>query len=107
MHADTRGDWSRAGCRMISRKRGGGNTARLRVLCLGCHSDDIEIGCGGTVLRLAEEYPNSVFDWVVFSAIGVRTAEARQSAARFVGLSRLNGPVLTTFRDGFMPLESI
>ena len=49
----------------------------LRVLCLGSHSDDIEIGCGGTILRLAEQYPGSVFHWVVFSAIGIREAEAQ------------------------------
>jgi len=33
----------------------------LQVLCLGAHSDDIEIGCGGTILTLAEQYPNAVF----------------------------------------------
>ncbi len=53
-------------------------TGPLKILCLGCHSDDIEIGCGGTILRLAEQYPGCVFHWVVFSAIGVREAEARR-----------------------------
>jgi LmbE family N-acetylglucosaminyl deacetylase len=91
---------------MISLKLGSGNVAGLRVLCLGSHSDDIEIGCGGTILRLAREYPNSVFDWVVFSAIGGRGAEARHSAVQFVDPSRLNGPILKTFRDGFMPFEA-
>ena len=47
-------------------------TKELQILCLGAHSDDIEIGCGGTILRLAERYPGSVFHWAVFSAIGVR-----------------------------------
>lgn len=75
----------------------------LQVLCLGCHSDDIEIGCGGTILRLAGEYPDCVFHWVVFSAIGVREAEARYAAAQFVDPSRLKGPLLKTFPDGFMP----
>ncbi|MGB8768994.1 MAG: hypothetical protein WCC92_05230, partial [Candidatus Korobacteraceae bacterium] len=56
------------------------SNAPLNVLCLGAHSDDIEIGCGGTILRLAEEYPGAVFHWVVFSAIGVREAEARRAA---------------------------
>jgi LmbE family N-acetylglucosaminyl deacetylase len=74
----------------------------LRILCLGCHSDDIEIGCGGTVLRLAEQYPNVVFHWVVFSANGVREAEARRGAALFAG-PRLQGVLLKNFRDGFMP----
>jgi LmbE family N-acetylglucosaminyl deacetylase len=42
--------------------------AVLRVLCLGAHSDDIEIGCGGTVLSLLERYHNVAVRWVVFSA---------------------------------------
>ena len=75
----------------------------LVVLCLGAHSDDIEIGCGGTILRLAEQYPDCRFHWVVFSASGVREAEARRAAELFVGPSRLKGPHLKTFRDGFMP----
>jgi LmbE family N-acetylglucosaminyl deacetylase len=76
---------------------------KLDVLCLGCHSDDIEIGCGGTILRLSEHYPCSVFHWVVFSAIGVRRTEALRSASLFVEPSRLKGPLLKTFPDGFMP----
>ena len=76
---------------------------RLTVLCLGCHSDDIEIGCGGTLLRLAEQYHGCVFYWVVFSAVGVRDAEARRGATLFVGASNLKGPLLKTFPDGFMP----
>jgi LmbE family N-acetylglucosaminyl deacetylase len=54
-----------------------------RLLLLGAHSDDIEIGCGGTVLELAERYPDAVVDWVVFSAAGERADEARASAADF------------------------
>lgn len=80
-----------------------GNATRLQVLCLGCHSDDIEIGCGGTLLRLAGEYPGSVFHWVVFSAIGIRSAEAQRAAALFAGQAELRGPLLKTFPDGFMP----
>jgi LmbE family N-acetylglucosaminyl deacetylase len=74
-----------------------------QVLCLGCHSDDIEIGCGGTVLRLAEQYPDSVFHWVVFSAAGTRGAEAQRAAEMFVPRERLRGPILKTFPDGFLP----
>jgi len=75
----------------------------LQILCLGCHSDDIEIGCGGTILRLAEQYPDCVVHWVVFSAIGPREAEARHAASQFVDAARLKGPILKTFQDGFMP----
>lgn len=88
---------------MIQLHLEGGDQRALRILCLGSHSDDIEIGCGGTILRLAEQFPGSVFHWVVFSAEGVRSAEAQRSAERFVGRSRLQGPLLKTFRDGFMP----
>jgi LmbE family N-acetylglucosaminyl deacetylase len=89
---------------MIHLDLGGGSAGAPQILCLGSHSDDIEIGCGGTVLRLAEEYPGCVFHWVVFSAIGVRAQEAQCAAASFAG-SRLKGPLLKTFRDGFMPFE--
>ena len=57
---------------MIHLNFGGASNEALQILCLGAHSDDIEIGCGGTILRLAEQYPRCVFHWVVFSAIGVR-----------------------------------
>jgi len=76
----------------------------LNVLCLGAHSDDIEIGCGGTLLRLAQQYPNCMFHWVVFSANGVRSEEARHAAALFAG-QRLHGPSLKSFQDGFMPFH--
>lgn len=88
---------------MINVKLSGRDSGPLQVLCLGCHSDDIEIGCGGTILRLAQQHPGSVFHWVVFSAIGVREAEARRAAALFTESGKLGGPTLRTFRDGFMP----
>src|SRR6266704_4840716 len=75
----------------------------LRVLCLGCHSDDIEIGCGATILRLKEIYSSVTFHWVVFSAIGVREAEARTAAKLFGSSATIDGPHLFDFRDGFMP----
>ncbi len=74
----------------------------LNILCLGCHSDDIEIGCGGTILRLREQYPNAVFHWVVFSANGVRESEAKRAASLFVG-ARSGNLLLKNFPDGFMP----
>lgn len=75
----------------------------LNILCLGAHSDDIEIGCGGSILRLAQQYPNAAFHWVVFSAHGVRASEAQRAAALFCGRSTIHGPLLKTFQDGFMP----
>jgi LmbE family N-acetylglucosaminyl deacetylase len=82
----------------LSAKAGGD----LEILCMGAHSDDIEIGCGGTILRLLDQYPNCNLHWVVFNAIGTREAEARCSAQLFAG-SRLKGTLLKTFPDGFMP----
>lgn len=75
----------------------------LNVLCIGCHSDDIEIGCGGTVLRLRKQYPNCVFDWVVFSAVGVRQSEALRAAELFAGAGLRTGAILRSFQDSFMP----
>ena len=75
----------------------------LQVLCLGCHSDDIEIGCGGAILRLAAQHPTCVFHWVVFSATGIRADEARRSAQLFAGSALAQQPLLKTFPDAFMP----
>ncbi len=77
----------------------------LEVLCLGAHSDDIEIGCGGTLLRLAARYPDCKVHWVVFSATGVRKEEARRAAELFTLPSQLQNPLLKEFTDGFMPYE--
>jgi LmbE family N-acetylglucosaminyl deacetylase len=81
---------------------GHGPNGAPQILCLGAHSDDIEIGCGGTILRLREEYPDCTFHWVVFSAIGARAQEAQWGASSFAGLQR---PLLKNFRDGYMPFE--
>lgn len=77
-------------------------TTSLTVLCLGAHCDDIEIGCGGTILRLAEQCPGCEFHWAVFSATGVRAVEAQSAAALFAG-SHLKAPLLKTFEDGYLP----
>ena len=88
---------------MLRLKPDAGPTGELRVLCLGCHPDDIEIGCGGSILRLAAERQDCVFYWVVFCAIDIRAAEAKQAIARLVDASRLKRVVLGSFPDGFMP----
>jgi len=88
---------------MIQLNFGEGASEVLQILCLGAHSDDIEIGCGGTILQLVEQYPRCVFNWVVFSAIGVREVEAQHAAKLFAGVERLKEPLLKSFPDGFMP----
>src|SRR5216684_3105110 len=90
---------------MRSLRLHGGATAPINILCLGAHSDDIEIGCGGTILHLAQGCPNYVFHWVVLSADGVRAAEAQQAAILFAGTKSARGPLLKSFRDGFFPFE--
>jgi LmbE family N-acetylglucosaminyl deacetylase len=75
----------------------------LRVLALGAHADDIEIGCGGTLLRLASERGALEVVWVVFCATPERAAEAHASAGAFlqgVGKGRV---VIRDHRDGFLP----
>ena len=80
-----------------------GKQGPLQILCLGCHSDDIEIGCGGTILRLAEQYQGCDFHWMVFNATGTRETEAKHAAELFVPRAHLKGPFLKSFPDGFMP----
>jgi LmbE family N-acetylglucosaminyl deacetylase len=58
-------------------------TPRLRVLAIGSHADDIEIGCGGMLLRLAGDLDELELHWVVLSAAGERADEARASAEAF------------------------
>lgn len=74
-----------------------------RVLALGAHADDIEIGCGGTILRLACERPDLEVLWVVFASTAERAAEARSSAQAF--LEGVHGAevIVRDYRDGFLP----
>jgi LmbE family N-acetylglucosaminyl deacetylase len=74
-----------------------------RILCLGAHADDIEIGCGGTVLELAERHPGASFRWVVLSAGDERSHEAAESADHFLESAGAKAVLLRDFRDGFFP----
>lgn len=73
------------------------------ILCLGAHSDDIEIGAGATVLRLVRENPNARIVWVVFSATGIRGEEASASAERFLKGAGEADIRLLGYRDGHFP----
>lgn len=75
----------------------------LRIMCLGAHADDIEIGCGGSVLKLIEDYPNAEIYWIVFGAVGVRKEEAVRSAERFLEGARFREIVTQEFKDGYFP----
>jgi LmbE family N-acetylglucosaminyl deacetylase len=80
-----------------------GGSGPLRILALGAHCDDIEIGCGGTLLRLASEGRRLDVHWVVFCSTPERAAEARASARAFLeGVSSVS-VVVREHRDGFLP----
>lgn len=74
-----------------------------RILCLGAHCDDIEIGCGGTLLKLLESSPGVHVDWIVFSSSAVREAEARAGAARFLADAGSANVVVESFRERYFP----
>lgn len=77
----------------------------LRVLCLGAHCDDIEIGCGGTVLRLIETIPHLSVCWVVFSGDAARRAEAGRSADHFLDGVPDRRVEIKSFRESYFPAE--
>src|SRR5262245_2567458 len=79
--------------------------APLRILCLGAHCDDIEIGCGGTVLRLLAERPGSTVYWLVLSSTEEREREARAAAAAFLAGAADSQVVIKQFRDGYLPFQ--
>lgn len=78
----------------------------LNILCLGAHCDDIEIGCGGTILRLISENNVNQIKWVVFTSTKQREAEARSGAGAF--LSGVKGAeiVINDFEDGYLPYNA-
>lgn len=74
-----------------------------RVLAIGCHADDIEIGCGGTVLTLTRQLPGLEVDWVVLAVPGARADEARSSAEAFLAAAGEARIEVHGFRDGYLP----
>jgi LmbE family N-acetylglucosaminyl deacetylase len=80
-----------------------GGRACRRVLALGSHSDDIEIGCGATLLALTRTHPELEVTWVVLGAQGVREQEARVSAEAFLSAAAQSEIVVHGFRDGYFP----
>jgi LmbE family N-acetylglucosaminyl deacetylase len=88
---------------MIPAVLGGRTDAPLRILCIGAHSDDVEIGCGGTILRLLAERPGCSVHWVVFSATQAREEEARASAAEFLVQASQASVSVERFRESYFP----
>ncbi len=77
----------------------------LRVLCLGAHSDDIEIGCGASLLQLHESGQPLDVRWVVFSGDRSRAEEAKVSAGYWLDAVEAKATDFHSFRDGFFPNE--
>jgi LmbE family N-acetylglucosaminyl deacetylase len=88
---------------MLTAKIGADLDRPLRVLCLGAHIDDIEIECGGTLLRMLRERPGARVDWVVFSADDQRVAEARASAHAHLVDAGESSITVHRFRESYFP----
>jgi LmbE family N-acetylglucosaminyl deacetylase len=87
---------------MLSLGLVGGEPIR-RVLAIGAHSDDLEIGCGGTVLALTRANPGLAVHWVVLAANGDRADEARRSAETLLADAGTRSVEVHAFRDGYLP----
>ena len=90
--------------RALGLDAGSGARKRLRILAIGAHCDDIDIGCGGATLALLERYEADV-TWLVLSANSAREREFRQSARRFLRRARSSKVMTHGFRDGFFPSQ--
>ena len=75
----------------------------LKILCLGAHSDDIEIGCGAALMKILKEYTEVEVRWMVFSGGGLRAVEARTSADHWLRKAGKHKIGLHEFKDGFFP----
>jgi len=80
----------------------GFNKEKLKILCLGAHSDDIEIGCGGTILALTSRIETEI-TWVVFSADRIRQREAKEGAHLFLQQAKEKAVVVKNFKMSFFP----
>ncbi len=78
-----------------------------RILCIGAHADDIEIGCGATLLKLLAQTDKAVVHWVVLSASEERELEAKQSANTFLVNCEQKKIIVKHFRDAYFPYEAI
>jgi LmbE family N-acetylglucosaminyl deacetylase len=76
----------------------------FKILCLGAHCDDIEIGCGATLLQLMDqEKRNLSFVWIVFSCDQKRKEEALSSATVLLDGVENKTVRVKQFKDGFFP----
>ena len=90
---------------MLPLQLGRPGASPARVLAIGAHPDDIEIGCAGTILKLIEQGAVSEIHWVVLSGDGERADEARSSAEALLDGVPRSEIVVRDFPDGFFPYE--
>jgi LmbE family N-acetylglucosaminyl deacetylase len=88
---------------MLTLSLTGGSEPLRRVLAIGCHADDIEIGCGGSLLALTRAVPDVELTWVVLAASDEREREARASADAFLSATGGGSVEIHGFRDAFLP----
>lgn len=80
-----------------------GSKTNLNILCIGAHSDDIEIGCGGSILRLLSEYENTEVHWLVLGSTGRRDKEAVASANAFLTGAKRKNIIVKNFKNSYFP----
>ena len=90
---------------MLPLRLGRAEGSGARVLAIGAHSDDIEIGCAGTILRLIEQGAVAEVYWIVLSGEGERADEAHRSAETLLEDAPRTEIVVGDFPDGFFPFE--
>jgi LmbE family N-acetylglucosaminyl deacetylase len=90
---------------MLPLSIGGQNKALSTILCLGAHCDDIEIGCGGTLLKLLDDHKDLYVFWYIFSSTPSREAEARRSSALFLSRTHYANVIVRDFSDGYLPFH--
>jgi len=78
---------------------------QLNVLCIGAHADDIEIGCGGTILKLLQTHPGCRVVWVVLTAREDRKKEAVKSAIAFLQGAKSTKIITKAFRESYLPYQ--
>jgi len=92
---------------MMPLRLGGRGGEPDKILFIGAHCDDIEIGCGGTILRLVEEFPDAEFRWVIFSSNERREPEARRAAGIFLESAKRKSITIKTFRNAYFPFIGV